>query len=119
MVYGVLGLINFAHSDVYMFGAFMGYYIANSRVVQARLGGSLFAAIAVMIAAMVLSAVLGMLIERFAYRPGRAKTRFTLAFWLGILGAALGDLVAHSLVSVLAGAAIGSVAGILGEVAQR
>jgi branched-chain amino acid transport system permease protein len=117
MVYGVLGLINFAHSDVYMFGAFMGYYIANSRVVQARLGGSLLAAIAVMIAAMALSAVLGVLIERFAYRPGRAKTRFTLAFWLAILGAALGDLVAHSLLSVLVGAGIGIVAGILVEVA--
>ena len=34
MVYGVLRLINFAHSDVYMFGAFMGYYIANSRTFQ-------------------------------------------------------------------------------------
>src|SRR3979409_433712 len=29
MVYGVLKLINFAHGDVYMVGAFMGYYIAN------------------------------------------------------------------------------------------
>ena len=32
MVYGVLRLINFAHSDVYMFGAFMGYYLANSQL---------------------------------------------------------------------------------------
>ena len=40
MVYGVLGLINFAHSDVYMFGAFMGYYIANSNVVHDSLGTS-------------------------------------------------------------------------------
>ena len=29
MVYGVLKLINFAHGDVYMVGAFMGYYLAN------------------------------------------------------------------------------------------
>ena len=90
MVYGVLGLINFAHSDVYMFGAFMGYYIANSQVVRNQLGSSLGAAVVVMIAAMALSAVLGMLIERFAYRPGRTRTRFTLAFWLGILGAVFG-----------------------------
>ena len=34
MVYGVLRLINFAHSDVYMFGAFMGYYLANNPLDQ-------------------------------------------------------------------------------------
>src|SRR5215468_5045139 len=105
MVYGVLRLINFAHSDVYMFGAFMGYYIANNRAVQERLGGSLIAAVLVMIASMALSAALGMLIERFAYRPGRATTRFTLAFWLGILGAVFGDLFKHSPIGIVLGAA--------------
>ena len=30
MVYGVLKLINFAHGDVYMVGAFAGYYLANA-----------------------------------------------------------------------------------------
>lgn len=115
MVYGVLGLINFAHSDVYMFGAFMGYYIANSRVVQQQLGTSLFAAVVVMILAMALSAGLGMLIERFAYRPGRTRTKFTGAFWLGILGAMFGSLLADSAVGVIAGAAIGIVAGIVAE----
>ena len=30
MVYGVLRLINFAHGDVYMLGAFAGYYLANA-----------------------------------------------------------------------------------------
>ena len=38
MVYGVLRLINFAHSDVYMFGAFMGYYLANNPWIKAQLG---------------------------------------------------------------------------------
>lgn len=117
MVYGVLGLINFAHSDVYMFGAFMGYYIANSRAVQDRLGGSIFAAIIVMLVAMALSAALGMLIERFAYRPGRTRTRFTLAFWLGILGAVFGDLIQHSAVGILTGAMIGIAVGVLVELA--
>jgi len=115
MVYGVLGLINFAHSDVYMFGAFMGYYIANSRVVQQQLGTSLFAAVVVMILAMALSAGLGMLIERFAYRPGRTRTKFTGAFWLGILGAMFGSLFGRSAVGVIAGAAVGIVAGIVAE----
>jgi branched-chain amino acid transport system permease protein len=112
MVYGVLGLINFAHSDVYMFGAFMGYYIANSRTFQEHMGTSLASAILVMLLAMALSAVLGMLIERFAYRPGRARTRFTLAFWLGLLGAAFGDLLANSIAGMFGGAAVGIVAGI-------
>jgi len=117
MVYGVLGLINFAHSDVYMFGAFMGFYIANSRMVQDNLGGSFFAAIVVMLLAMALSAGLGILIERFAYRPGRTKTRFTLAFWLGILGAVFGDLLSDSAVGILVGAAIGIVVGVVVELA--
>src|SRR5436190_6245953 len=86
MVYGVLRLINFAHSDVYMFGAFMGYYIANNRWIQANFGTSPLSAVLVMLLSMALSAGLGILIERFAYRPGRSPTRFTLAFWFGILG---------------------------------
>jgi branched-chain amino acid transport system permease protein len=117
MVYGVLGLINFAHSDVYMFGAFMGYYIANSRVVQEQLGGSMLAAIVVMLLAMALSAGLGVLIERFAYRPGRTRTRFTLAFWLGILGAVLGDLITGSWIGIMGGAAVGIAVGVVVELA--
>lgn len=115
MVYGVLRLINFAHSDVYMFGAFMGYYLANSRQVQAAIGTSPLSAIAIMLGAMVLSAALGMLIERFGYRPGRSHTRFTLAFWFGILGAGFGHLAHPSAVSVAAGAAIGIALGIVLE----
>ena len=115
MVYGVLRLINFAHSDVYMFGAFMGYYIANSRLFQERLGTSLFSAMVLMLLAMALSAGLGILIERFAYRPGRTKTPFTLAFWLGIVGAAFGDLLGDSTLGVLAGAAVGIVVGVVVE----
>jgi branched-chain amino acid transport system permease protein len=117
MVYGVLGLINFAHSDVYMFGAFMGYYIANSRIMQERVGTSLFAAVIVMVLSMALAAVLGVLIERFAYRPGRTRTPYTFAFWLGILGAILGNLMLHSSTGLIAGAAIGIVVGVAAEFA--
>ncbi len=115
MVYGVLRLINFAHSDVYMFGAFMGYYIANSSTFQAHMGTSLFSAMVVMLLSMTLSAGLGIVIERFAYRPGRTKTRFALAFWLGVLGAAFGDLLGHSLAGVIGGAAVGIAVGVIGE----
>jgi branched-chain amino acid transport system permease protein len=115
MVYGVLRLINFAHSDVYMFGAFMGYYLANNQWIQANLGTSNFSAILIMLGAMVLSAGLGILIERFAYRPGRGSSRFALAFWLGILGAGTGQLMRATFASLLLGAAVGIVAGLLLE----
>jgi len=115
MVYGVLRLINFAHSDVYMFGAFMGYYVANSRFVRSTFGTSPLNAVVVMIAAMALSAGLGFLIERFAYRPGRSATRYTLAFWFGILGISAGAMAGPSLVSIAVGAVAGIVIGVVVE----
>ena len=92
MVYGVLEFINFAHSDVYMIGAFTGFYLANSDIVQSSLGSSPLVAVLVMVGAMAACACVGMLIERFAYRPGRSPVRFVLSFWIGILGAAVGYL---------------------------
>ena len=76
MVYGILKLLNFAHGDVYMVGAFVGYGVLNG------LGGPLSPniAIAPMIALMFLGAMLGsgalgVVIERFAYRPLREAPR--------------------------------------------
>jgi branched-chain amino acid transport system permease protein len=75
MVYGVLRLINFAHGDVYMVGAYVGYYL--SRKLQGQ-EPSLVSAILVMLGSMIACAVLGMLIERLAYRPVRREARLTL-----------------------------------------
>jgi len=66
MVYGVLRFINFAHSDVFMVGAFIGYY-AGRHLPQGTVWGGLVA----MAAAMAGCALLGMLIERLVYRPLR------------------------------------------------
>ena len=63
MVYGVLRFINFAHSDVFMVGAFIGYY-AGRHLPENTLGGGLI----VLVSAMLGCAVLGMTIERLAYR---------------------------------------------------
>jgi branched-chain amino acid transport system permease protein len=115
MVYGVLRLINFAHSDVYMFGAFMGYYLANSRWIQSNLGTSFVRAIVIMILAMALSAGLGFLIERFAYRPGRSRTGYTMSFWFGILGAGFGHLASPSWTLVALGALLGIAVGFVLE----
>ncbi len=75
MVYGVLRLINFAHGDVYMVGAYAGYYL--SRRLQGR-EPSIFSALLVMLGSMIACAILGILIERFAYRPVRREARLTL-----------------------------------------
>jgi len=75
MVYGVLRLINFAHGDVYMVGAYVGYYLSR------KLRGaepSITGAILVMLLSMAACAVLGILIERLAYRPVRREARLTL-----------------------------------------
>jgi branched-chain amino acid transport system permease protein len=68
MVYGVLRFINFAHSDVFMVGAFIGYYVGKL-VPEGTLWGGLI----VLFAAMLGCAVLGMTIERLAYRPLRGS----------------------------------------------
>jgi branched-chain amino acid transport system permease protein len=75
MVYGVLRLINFAHGDVYMLGAFAGYFIANALALDAH--PSILWAIFVTIGAMAVCAGVGILIERFAYRPVRHHSRLT------------------------------------------
>ena len=76
MVYGILKLLNFAHGDVYMIGAFLGWYALHA------LGGPMnptFTGAAVLllmfIVAMLGCGVLGVAIERFAYRPLRNAPR--------------------------------------------
>ncbi|MDB5048035.1 MAG: hypothetical protein JWO30_1106 [Fibrobacteres bacterium] len=76
MVYGVLRLINFAHGDVYMLGAYFGYYL--SRLVQGRTPSHLLDAAVVMILSMIGCALIGVIMERFAYRPVRRASRLTL-----------------------------------------
>lgn len=75
MVYGVLRLINFAHGDVYMVGAYVGLLAA------ARFGGDHAMGPATVLLVMGCSmagcVVLGLVIERFAYRPLRRAPRLT------------------------------------------
>ena len=76
MVYGILKLLNFAHGEVYMFGAFIGYFVLSA------LGGASSPSIPVapllvimFLAAMLGAGLLGVVIERFAYRPLRNAPR--------------------------------------------
>ena len=72
MVYGVLKLINFAHSEVFMMAAYGGFFFMS------MLGGAehpLIAAVFGTLAAMVAASLLGILVERVAYRPLRQRLR--------------------------------------------
>lgn len=66
MVYGTIKLINFAHGDVYMMGAFIGYFAVMVLKLNVFLA---------LLLAMVACAVLGVVIERVAYKPLRKSTR--------------------------------------------
>ncbi|MBI2842573.1 MAG: branched-chain amino acid ABC transporter permease [Armatimonadetes bacterium] len=81
MVYGVLRLINFAHGDVYMVGAFIGLYAWRYLGLPSEEGQAQVVSTAglllMMLIAMVGAAALGVLIERVAYRPLRRAPRLT------------------------------------------
>ena len=69
MVYGIVGLINFAHGDILMIGAYTGYFVMSSY------GTSPFCFILGFVAAMTVCGITGILIERFAYKPLRSAPR--------------------------------------------
>ncbi len=76
MVYGILQLINFAHSDVYMIGAFSAYYGAMLLGFQNRPG--IAALVILLFFAMAGCALLGFTIERLAYRPLRKAPKLNI-----------------------------------------
>src|SRR5213596_1251371 len=79
MVYGILKLINFAHGDVFMLGAFVGYYAGrwSAAHVHAPTGSlmSWVMAGAIMLLSMMVCGLFGYLNERIAYRPLRNAPR--------------------------------------------
>ena len=76
MVYGILRLINFAHGDIYMVGAFAAYYLARLLHAGGPEPSPLLAAV-VLLGSMAICAALGVAIEFFAYRPVRKSSRLT------------------------------------------
>ncbi len=93
MVYGVLQFINFAHSDIFMLGAFAGVYLAM------WLGTSLpapVAAVVVTLGAMLFCTAIALLTERIAYRPLRKAPRLNVlitAIGVSLLLQNLGQVV--------------------------
>src|SRR4029453_5569695 len=74
MVYGIIGMINFAHGEVFMFGAFLSILcfliLGNANITWVPL-----ALVLVLLAAMSITAMYGWAIERIAYRPLRGSFR--------------------------------------------
>src|SRR3954470_11932314 len=76
MVYGILKLLNFAHGEVYMIGAFIGYGVLTVSGGAADPMFPIWLLLSFMfLAAMIGSGLLGVVIERFAYRPLRNAPR--------------------------------------------
>lgn len=73
MVYGIIELINFAHGDIFMFGAYIAAFVGGALLSR----GYWVAFFAALLVSMVVTGLLGVLIERVAYRPLRYKPRFS------------------------------------------
>jgi branched-chain amino acid transport system permease protein len=74
MVYGIIGMINFAHGDVFMVGAFLAL-IAFLALVAMGLTAIPLALFLVLLIAMALTSLYGWTVERLAYRPLRGSFR--------------------------------------------
>ncbi|HEY5586182.1 MAG TPA: branched-chain amino acid ABC transporter permease [Ruminiclostridium sp.] len=72
MVYGIVKLINFAHGDILMVGAFAGYYVLG------RFGVSPVTMIIAFIISMAICALLGVIIERLCYKPLRNSPKIAV-----------------------------------------
>ncbi len=78
MVYGVLRFINFAHGDVFMIGAFAGYWLTPKLMPHFPGAWMPVGVCVVLLTAMALCAGLGIVIEKLAYRPLRSRPKLTV-----------------------------------------
>lgn len=88
LVYGVLRLINFAHSEVFMFGIFGGLFALNALSHHGEVVNPWYLLIAT-IPAMAFAAGIAVLLERGAYRPLRRRGATRLSFLISAIGASL------------------------------
>jgi branched-chain amino acid transport system permease protein len=90
MVYGILFMINFAHGEIFMIGAYLGWGVLNA-IINAKVGGLHPAwVLPVMLAQAMLGAgILGMLLERLAYRPLYTRGATRLGPLISAVGASI------------------------------
>jgi len=72
LVYGVLTLINFAHGDIFMVGAYISFFAATLAMTTFGMSGWVALALTIPVT-MILTAMVGVTLERIAYRPLRRK----------------------------------------------
>ena len=75
MVFGIIGMVNFAHGDVFMLSTFIALILLMALTQVAGLGSLAIALFLVLIAAMLLTSLWAWAIERLAYRPLRGSFR--------------------------------------------
>ncbi|TPI20974.1 branched-chain amino acid ABC transporter permease [Mesorhizobium sp. B3-1-9] len=85
MVFGVIKLLNFAHGDIYMSGAFVGLIVFS--FVGVWVGNGWAGVVCALLVSMLAVGLLGVVIERFAYRPMRNAPR--LSILITALGASM------------------------------
>src|SRR6201987_1098496 len=100
MVYGIIGMINFAHGDIFMVGAFIAL-IAFLVLVAIGVTAIPIALFLVLLIAMALSALYGLVVERVAYRPLRHS--FRLAPLISAIGM---SIILQNYVQVAQGARV-------------
>ena len=100
MVYGIIGMINFAHGDVFMVGAFIAL-IAFLGLIALGLTAVPLALFVVLLVAMALTALYGWTVEHFAYRPLRRS--FRLAPLISAIGM---SIVLENYVQIAQGARV-------------
>ena len=110
MVYGVLLLINFAHGDIFMVGAFIAYFIAVFLLGEGAFSLPIalppwFILLVTILGAMILTAGVGVAIERIAYRPLRERGAHRL--YLVITALMIGIFLEYLNLATLGGAARG------------
>jgi branched-chain amino acid transport system permease protein len=103
MVYGIIGMVNFAHGDVFMVGSFIAliFILLLGLTAATPVLILLFALIGVLALAMALTSIWGWAIERIAYRPLRGS--FRLAPLISAIGM---SIVLQNLVQIIQGARV-------------
>lgn len=94
MVYGILQFINFAHSDIYMIGAFAAYYGVRFFGLEGQQGFLPF--VGILVFAMVVCSLMSFTIEKLAYRPLRKAPKINIlitAIGVSLLLEYLGQLI--------------------------
>jgi branched-chain amino acid transport system permease protein len=100
MVYGIVGMINFAHGEIYMIGAFIAL-IAFALLAQLGVHSVVAGVLIVLVVSMIFTSAYGWAVERIAYRPLRRS--FRLAPLISAIGM---SIFLQNLVQVLQGARV-------------